>query len=421
MKVRNLLIVVGMVAIILIIAGSFSAGVVASQAIASSDLMPFLFSKPEIVMQESVEETSTDFGDTPEDLKETFEPFWQAWNLVMADYVDQPVDQELMMQSAIRGMLEGLGDKHTSYLDPEMFEEANSLLEGGEYEGIGAWVDISGDFLVIISPMPGSPAEKAGLQPNDKVVAVNGEDMTGVDGEVVRSKIIGPANTTVKLTIAREGEEEPFDVEIERASIVVPTVKYEMREDGIGYIRLFNFSNDTTKELRTALKDLKKQDPKGLILDLRYNGGGLLPTAIEVVSEFIGDGIVMYEEYGDGRKDTYNANPGGLATEIPLVVLINEGSASASEIVAGAIQDRDRGELVGSTSYGKGSVQLYTPLKNEQGAVRITIARWLTPNGRQIMGVGLEPDYIIEITPEDRQSGSDPQLDKAVELLTQMN
>lgn len=159
------------------------------------------------------------------------------------------------------------------------------------------------------------------------------------------------------------------------------------------------------------------QNPKGLILDLRDNGGGYLETAIDVVSEFIGDGVVMVEQYGDGRKDEYEARRGGIATEIPLVILINEGSASASEIVAGAVQDTKRGVLVGFTSFGKGSVQNYSPLEDNQGAVRITVARWLTPSGRQIHGEGLEPDYKVEIKPEELEPDEDPQLQKAIEIL----
>ncbi len=310
-----------------------------------------------------------------------------------------------------------MGDQHTSYLDPDMFERANATLEGEEYEGIGAWVDITGDYLTIISPMPDSPADKAGLQPGDKVFAVDGDDMTGIDGEVVRKRVIGPKDSIVTLTIIREGVEELFDVEVKRASIMVPTIDYEIRDDNIAYIRLFTFGESTGKDLKAALKELLKENPDGLILDLRYNGGGFLDTAIQVVSEFIGDGVVMYEEFGDGQRKTYKAKRGGAAIEIPLVVLINEGSASASEIVAGAIQDRGRGILVGTTSFGKGSVQVYTPLRNEQGAVRITIARWMTPDNHQIMGIGLEPDFVIELTEEDIQNEIDTQLEKAIELL----
>jgi carboxyl-terminal processing protease len=223
--------------------------------------------------------------------------------------VQQPVDQEAMMRGAIRGMLETLDDPHTSYLDPDMFERANAELEGAEYQGIGAWVDITGDFLTIISPMPGSPAEEAGLLPGDKVIAVDGDDMAGIDGELVRQRIVGPKNTVVRLTIQREGV-EPFEVSVERDVIVVPSVTSKMLEGDIGYVQLFNFGSDTSDELHDQLKDLMRQDPKGMILDLRFNGGGYLHTAIEVASEFIGEGVVMYEEYGDGTRKTYEASRG---------------------------------------------------------------------------------------------------------------
>jgi carboxyl-terminal processing protease len=357
-----------------------------------------------------------DSGNPPENLDELFKPFWQAWDLVHENFVDQPISDVELMRGAISGMMAALGDQHTSYLDPTQFEESNAQLQGEEYEGIGAWVDISGEFLTIISPMPGSPAEKAGLRAEDKVVGVNGEDVTGLDGESVRQKIIGPRGTTVILTIQREGQEN-FDVEVERANIVVPSVESKMLDNNIAYIRLYTFGDDTARDLRKAIKELNGQDPIGMILDLRNNGGGYLETAIDVASEFIPDGVIMYEEYGDGSRDIYEARKGGSASDIPLVVLINGGSASASEIVAGAIQDRGRGQLVGETSFGKGSVQTYNALVDEQGAVRITIARWLTPRERQINEIGLEPDVKVEITEENMTAGVDPQLEQAIELL----
>lgn len=353
-------------------------------------------------------------GDTPEEYQNLFAPFWEAWDIVHENYVDQPVDDLALMRGAIKGMLEALGDRHTSYMSPEEFKQANESLEG-EYEGIGAWVDITGDYVEIISPMRGSPAFEAGLQPNDIVVGIDGEDMTGIPGDLVLLRILGPAGTDVTLTVRRG--DETFDVTITRANIIVPTVEFEMLEDNIGYIGLYNYGEKTTEQLRIALQDLKVQDPVGLILDLRGNGGGYLTTAIQVVSEFIGEGVVMYEQYGDGETFNYEAIPGGLATEIPLVVLVDEGTASASEITAGAIQDLNRGPLVGVTTFGKGSVQSWIPLQNEAGGVRVTIARWLTPNGRQISEIGLEPEYIVERTPEDFAEGRDPQLDKAIEVL----
>ena len=353
-------------------------------------------------------------GSTPEEVEELFAPFWETWDIIHEEFVDQPVNDLELMQGAIEGMLNGLGDRHTSYMDPEEFEQANESLEG-EYEGIGAWVDITGDYVEIISPMRGSPAAEAGLQPNDKVIGVNGEDVTGVPGDLVLDRILGPAGTDVTLTIQRDSE--TFEVTITRQNIVVPTVESEMLEDNIAYVALYTYGENTTEQLQNSLNELLAQDPDGLILDLRDNGGGYLNTAIQVVSEFIGEGVVMYEQYGDGETYTYEAIPGGLATEIPLVVLVNGGTASASEITAGAIQDYDRAPLVGTTTYGKGSVQTWIALENNAGGVRVTIARWLTPDGRQISGEGLEPEYIVEMTAEDFEQGRDPQLDKAIEVL----
>jgi carboxyl-terminal processing protease len=353
-------------------------------------------------------------GNTPEEYQNLFAPFWEAWDIVHDQFVDQPVDDLALMRGAIKGMLEALGDRHTSYMSPEEFERANESLEG-EYGGIGAWVDITGDYVEIIRPMQGTPADEAGLQAGDKVIAIDGEDMTGIIGDVVLKSILGPAGTDVTLTILRG--EETFDVTITRAMITVPTVEYEMLEDNIAYIGLYTYGTNTTTQLRSALQELLDQDPVGLIFDLRGNSGGFLNTAIQVVSEFIPEGVVMYEQYGDGETFAYEAIPGGLATEIPLVVLVDEITASASEITAGAIQDLDRAPLVGVTTFGKGSVQNWNALQNNAGGVRVTIARWLTPNGRQISEIGLEPEYIVEMTPEDYDEGRDPQLDKAIEVL----
>jgi carboxyl-terminal processing protease len=353
-------------------------------------------------------------GDTPEEYQNLFAPFWEAWDIVHNQFVDQPVDDLALMRGAIKGMLEALEDRHTSYMTPEEFQQANEALDG-EYEGIGAWVDITGDYVEIISPMRGSPAAEAGLQPNDRVVGIDGEDMTGIPGDLVLRRILGPAGTDVTLTIRRG--DEIFDVTITRATIIVPTVEYEMLDDDIAYIGLYNYGDKTTSQLRSALQELLDQDPVGLVFDLRGNGGGYLNTAIQVVSEFIGEGVVMYEQYGDGETYNYEAIPGGLATEIPLVVLVDQGTASASEITAGAIQDLGRAPLVGVTTFGKGSVQNWNALQNNAGGVRVTVARWLTPNGRQISEIGLEPEYIVEMTPEDYDEGRDPQLDKAIEVL----
>jgi carboxyl-terminal processing protease len=356
---------------------------------------------------------------TPIDREALFVPFWQAWETVHSNFVDQPVDDIKLMQGAIRGMLASLGDPHTSFMDPIEFQQANAPLEG-EYEGIGAYVDTTGEFLTIITPMPGSPAEKAGLKPGDTVIAIDGEDMTGIDPNLVLRKILGPSGSEVELKLKREGVED-FAVKIIREKILIPSVESKMLDNNIAYINLSSFASDTGPKLRQDLKDLLAKNPKGLILDLRNDGGGYVDTAQQVVSEFLKEGTVFIEQYGDKSQHKYEIQPGGLATDIPLVVLVNGGTASASEITAGAIQDYKRGTLVGEKTYGKGSVQQWSSLPNDAGAIRVTIARWLTPLGRQINKIGLTPDIEVKLTQEDFDAKKDPQLDRAIQFLLKGN
>ena len=397
---------------VILLAGAFSAGFLTANFFplnglpSYDDLAPFA---PPTVSPEQQ-------ASTPADVQEVFAPFWQTWNLVHEQYVIQPVDDVKLMEGAINGMLQTLDVGLNYYENAEDFAASNDYLNGRDYEGIGAFVDVKGDYMTIISPMRGSPAEKAGLRAGDKVIAIDGEDMTGVSPEDVRQKVLGPEGTTVVITILREGE-QPFDVSITRAKITTPLVESEMREDGIGYIRLNTFGDSTDSELRAAIEELSAQNPKGLILDLRYNGGGYLDQGIAVTSEFLPGGqVVVYQRYGDGTLEEHKSNGGGIAVEIPMVVLVNEGSASASEIVAGALQDYGRAKLVGITTFGKGSVQSVNPLPGG-GVVAITSAQWLTPNKRLIQDTGLIPDIYVELTQEDFDAGRDPQLDTAVETL----
>lgn len=413
MKPKTIFVMIGVLAGIILLAGAFSAGLVAGWYLNQPARQAAGLPSSGLPLST----TSTDQSRRDE----LFEPFWQAFDIVHEYYVDKPLDDVKLMQGAIRGMLESIGDPHTTYMDPQQYKDLTTDL-AGEYEGIGAWVNTEGEYLTIVEPIKGSPAEKAGLLPGDQIIAVDGVDMTGVLPEVVRHKVLGPKGTTVVLTIRRiqeDGAEEIFDVSIQRASIQVASVESEMLEGNIAYIRMRNFGENTDRELRNQLRELLEQNPSGLILDLRNNTGGYLDTAINVASEFIAEGVIMYEDYGDGTRDTLKAKGNGLATEIPLVVLVNEFSASASEVVAGAIQDRGRGILVGVTTFGKGSVQTVVPLQGDQGAVRVTVARWLTPSERQISEIGLTPDVVVERSDEDFKAGRDPQLDKAIEILTQ--
>ena len=400
---------------LLLLTGTFAGGFVSGHLTKFSalDNLPFLGSplfQPLLTPQGSADAT-------PANLKVLFQPFWETWDLVHKQYVDQPVDDLKLMRGAISGMLAALGDEHTTYMEPAVFKQANSSLSGA-YEGIGAYVDTTGEYLKVISPISQSPAEKAGIKSGDLFIAIDGVSMKGINPEVARQKVLGPAGSTITLTVQRAGTEKPFEVKIVRAKISIASVESKMLANNVAYVKLNTFGETTTQELISQLKVLIAQNPKGLILDLRNNGGGYLQTAVEVASQFIKEGVVVSEKYGDGRPvDKSNAIPGGLALDIPMVVLVNEGTASASEIVSGAIQDYARGKLVGVTTYGKGSVQIWTPLSNDQGAVRITIAKWLTPKDRTIHKIGLTPDVVVTMTKEDYAAGRDPQLDAAIKTL----
>lgn len=398
--------------------GIFAAGFISGQAYR---LLPFTLptQTPGVTQPVAGSPIPTD-PMTPDPTGEAFAPLWEAWRLLHEEFVDQPLDDTLLVQGAIRGMLEATGDKHTSYMNPEEYRMQMSDF-AGELEGIGAYVDTSGEYVAIVSPLPGSPAEAAGLLPGDKIVKVDGEDVTGLDGFKVIFKVRGPAGSTVHLTIQREGQADPLEFDIVRAKITIPSVESRMLDGGIAYVKINEFGDNTAGDLDEQLRALMSQDPRGLILDLRNNPGGWLNAAIDVASEFIPNGLIAIERYGDGRETPFDAEGGGRATEVPMVVLINKGSASASEIVAGAIQDHGRGLLLGETSYGKGSVQNLHELSDGNGAIRVTVADWLTPDRRHITGQGLTPNRVVEMTDEDRAAERDPQLDAAAEFLRNQN
>jgi carboxyl-terminal processing protease len=356
------------------------------------------------------------FSSSDSELNSLFQPYRQAWEIIHEQYLNQPVDDTELMRGSIRGLMDSLDDPYSGYMDPDEFEILNNPIKG-EYTGIGAWVDTSGDLLVIISPMPESPAEEVGILPGDKVVGIEGEDVTGVNPEIVLGKILGPAGTVVTLTILREGVEELLEFEIERALIPIPSVESEILDDNIGYLRLYTFGTNSAEEVRNEITAMLNKGIDGLVFDLRNNTGGLVDASVEIVSIFLENDIVLIEEWPDGSRREYKTTKKPIAPDIPMIVLVNNGSASASEITAGALQDFNRAELVGTRTFGKGLIQNWIPLTDDNGAVRITIARWLTPNGRQIQDDGLKPDHIVELTEEDFEERIDRQLDKAIELL----
>jgi carboxyl-terminal processing protease len=353
---------------------------------------------------------------TPGSARATFEPFWEVWHLVNNRYVDQPVDNVALMEGAIEGMLATLGDDNTRYLSPRDEARARQDMEG-EISGIGAEVEMRDDRVVIVSPIDDSPAAEAGLQPGDIILAADGIDLRGMDLIEAVDYVRGPEGTAVTLLIERN--EEQFEVEIIRARIRIDSVSGEMLEEDIAYVRINRFGERTAAELETTLTELLGQNPVGLIVDIRRNPGGALDAALDVADQFLPGGTILIERFGDGRERIFEATSNGLATDIPLVVLIDEGSASASEVLAGAIRDQDRGLLIGETTFGKGTVQSWQPLSNG-GGVRITIARWLTPADTWIDQTGLEPDIVVTLPEvEDFDEFVDTQLETAVDYLRQ--
>jgi carboxyl-terminal processing protease len=343
------------------------------------------------------------------------EPLDQVWQIVHDQYLEQPVNDEELIQGAIRGLMDSLGDPYSSYLDPDEYKAQNSSLDG-EYTGIGAWIDTSGSLLVFISPMPDSPAEKAGLQSGDAVIKIDNQDVTNLDPTAVLKKILGPANTSVLITV-RRNESEILEFEIIREVIRIPSVEADLLEENIGYIRLYTFGVNSYTEFKSELTQLINNGANHIIFDLRNNSGGYVDSAIDISSLFLDNKVILIEESGDGTIHEYRTKKAALFEEIPLYILINESSASASEITAGAFQDYERGILIGKTTFGKGLIQNWIPLVDENGAIRISIAHWLTPNKQVIHEKGLAPDIEVDFTEEDFIAGNDPQLQAALDLI----
>src|SRR6266540_3725570 len=282
--------IIGLFIAVVLLAGAFSGGFIAGHLMPASGLPVINNLAPQSQSPSADQQAST-----PNNVQTLFTPFWEAWNIVHQQYVDQPVDDVKLMQGAIRGMMDALGDKQTFYMEPQVYKTETSSLQGS-YEGIGAIVDTTGDYLTIVSPIQGSPADKAGIKPGDKVIAIDGQDMTGVTPEQARLKVLGPKGTQVALTIARKDVKDPLQFTITRDAITVRSAEGKMLDNGIAYMDLNQFGEKTTAELRQTLDDLLAQHPKGIVLDLRNNPGGYLTTAVEVASEFIDKGVVLYEK-----------------------------------------------------------------------------------------------------------------------------
>jgi len=345
-----------------------------------------------------------------------FDVFWESWHILQHSYYGELPDAEALTYGAIRGVLGLLEDEHTSLLEPEQAAGWMSSLHG-TFEGIGALVDTWPDGgVLIVEPFRGQPAWEAGLRPGDVILAVDDVDVTQISLDEAILLILGVSGSSVRLLILRPDTAESFEVQVVRSHIRVPVVRSEMLDQDIAYIRLSEFTSQAPDELEAELTALLGQQPGAVILDLRGNPGGLLSSAVEVGGLFVpGDIVVQRDQQGQEQRMGAERHP--LIEDLPLVVLVNGGSASASEIVAGAIQDYQRGVLLGEQTFGKGSVQ--TPYTLADGSLlRVSTAHWFTPGGRAIHEVGLTPDVLIELSLEDSDSRLDPQLERAIQILS---
>lgn len=347
-----------------------------------------------------------------------FATFNEAWGLIENEFDGELPEEKKRLYAAISGSLETLDDQYTRFIRPDVAERMRDDLDGS-VSGIGAFVHENDDGLLEISrPIDGQPADIAGLMAGDVIIAVDGETAINRDFDEVLLRIRGPEGTLVTLTVAREGEDEPLEFAIVRAVFEVPVVEVEILsvdDKQIGYLRLTRFTSNAETAVLDALNGILSENPEGLIFDLRDNGGGFLDQAVAVADVFLPEGVVLYERGSRGINKTFDADNGDVAEQIPLAVLVNAGSASASEIVAGAIQDHDRGTIIGEPTFGKGSVQLIHAL-SDGSELRVTIARWYTPDNRSISDGGVLPDIEVP-TPLDLGGENDSQLQRAIEFL----
>lgn len=381
----------------------FLLGLTAIAAVAcGSESTPTIENPPPVVLEDGSIATpaAPPVGSRPDAVPEDLAIIWEAYQILQREYVDAgEIDSEALSEAAVRAMLEELGDRYTSYISPETFAIERQSFQGN-FEGIGAQVEMAPDRSVVIitAPLDNSPAEKAGIRPGDKILAVDGEDARGWSVIQAVNKIRGERGTPVTLTVEHVGSALPVDITIVRDTIDQPSVRVRMLnpEDGpYGVLKINQFTAETPQEIRDGVKSLIEQGAPGIVIDLRANPGGLLTATVNAASEFLTGGLVTYEIDASGHRDDWPVREGGRFPEIPLVILVDGFSASGSEVFAGALQDHGRGLVIGTPTFGKGSVNLLRQLSNG-GGVYLTIGRWYTPNGRLIEGTGVEPDVVVE-------------------------
>lgn len=345
-----------------------------------------------------------------------FTTFWEAWDKLNTTYLNKKdLDGEKLLQGAIDGLINAAGDPYTSYFNPDSNQSFNKELSG-TFEGVGMELGVRDGKLVVIAPLDDSPAQKAGILAGDRIIEIDGKDATKYSIADAVSLIRGKAGTRIKLALTREGRADPLKLELTRATINVKSIKTRY-EGSVAIVNITRFGDNTKVEWDSTVGELITKGTKKIVLDLRNDPGGRLDTAIDVAGEFVTkrDSVVQQED-SDGKRQQFYATLDGKLQDATVVVLINKGSASASEIVAGALQDYKKATLVGETSFGKGTVQAVTDLKDGSG-LHITIAKWLTPKGNWIHGIGIKPEIEVGLSETDISSGKDPQLDKALELL----
>lgn len=336
---------------------------------------------------------------TPPGASQGLDVIEEAWGIIFHDYVERDrLSPDTLSQAAIRGMVEALDDPYTSYMNAEDYQ-LNLESLGGAFEGIGAHVTVEDGQLTIIAPIPDSPAAKAGIRAGDIVMEIDGRPASEMSLAEAVINIRGPEGTPVRLLILHQGDTEPEEIEIIRAEIKVPSVRFEMRGD-IAYINITHFSERTNEELSSVLQSVIQEKASGIIIDLRNNPGGLLDAVVEVTSHFLKEGTVVSVVDNQGNRTALEVKPEEPSIDLPLVVLVNNFSASGSEVLSGALQDYGRATIAGTKTFGKGSVNILRQLEDGSG-LYITTARWLTPNGRLIEGEGLSPDYELELEGED--------------------
>lgn len=347
--------------------------------------------------------------------------FWKIWKELFDMYVDEKaLDRQAMVYGAIKGMVASLNDPYTLFMTPKETEDFDQSLSG-TLQGIGAELSVEDQALVVVSPIKNSPAEKAGLLPHDIIYKIDGNLTTDMTLFEAITKIRGAKGTKVTLTIIRKGKDKPFEVSITRDEVNIESVTLEAKENDIYYLSINQFNSNTKAEFDKTIQKIVLKEPKGIILDLRYNGGGYLDTAVDVLSGLIKGHkeAVIIKQRDVSKDETLYVSGSAPLGDVPLVVLVNHGSASASEIVAGAIQDHKRGILIGEKTFGKGSVQEVDKMP-DGSSLRITIAKWYTPTGRSISKLGITPDREIPLTEQDAQANKDPQMDEALKALKEM-